>query len=101
MEKDPDNVSNIHKRFSLTLINPSSYYFSLVVSLAISVIISLTVYIGYLSESSMEEVWYRIPLVVAVLAVSQIIDRGFSKKRSTLNHCTPRCLETCCGWLHC
>ena len=81
MEKDPDNVSNIHKRFSLTLINPSSYYFSLVVSLAISVIISLTVYIGYLSESSMEEVWYRIPLVVAVLAVSQIIDRGFSKKR--------------------
>ena len=41
MEEHPDNVSNIHNRFSLTLLNPSSHYFSLIASLAIAVVISL------------------------------------------------------------
>jgi len=41
MQKAPDDVSNIHNRFSLTLINPSSHYFSLVASLSISAVIFL------------------------------------------------------------
>ena len=81
MEKDPDNVANIHNRFSLTLLNPSSHYFSLVGSLAISVVISVTVYFGYLGELAIDEMWYRIPLVVGVLALTQFIDVRFTKKK--------------------
>ncbi|KFM16545.1 hypothetical protein AAA799D11_00622, partial [Marine Group I thaumarchaeote SCGC AAA799-D11] len=40
MENAPDDVSNIHNRFSLTLVNPSSHYFSLFVSLGVAAIIS-------------------------------------------------------------
>ncbi len=80
MEKDLDDVSNIHKRFSLTLLNPSSYYFSLVASLIIAAVIALTVHFGYLDES-LEEFWYRIPIIVGVLALTQIIDVKFSKKK--------------------
>ena len=46
MEKESDDVSNIHNRFSLTLVNPSSHYFSLVVSLVVAAVISLTTYFG-------------------------------------------------------
>ncbi|MEX0861274.1 DUF2070 family protein [Nitrosopumilus sp.] len=80
MEKDLDDVSNIHKRFSLTLLNPASYYFSLVASLIIAAVIALTVHFGYLNES-LEEFWYRIPIIVGVLALTQIIDVRFSKKK--------------------
>ena len=80
MEKDLDDVSNIHKRFSLTLLNPSSYHFSLVASLIIAAVIVITVHFGYLNES-LEEFWYRIPIIVGVLALTQIIDAMFSKKK--------------------
>ena len=81
MEKYPDNVANIHNRFSLTLLNPSSHYFSLAVSLAISALISVIVYVGYLEETTIDEMWYRIPLIVGVLAVTQFIDVRFTKKK--------------------
>ena len=61
MEKEPDDVSNIHNRFSLTLVNPSSHYFSLIASLAIAVAISFAIYFGYLRDLSTDEMWYRIP----------------------------------------
>jgi len=57
MEKSSDDVSNIHNRFSLTLINPASHYFSLVGSLAIAAVIVSTVYFGYLGS---DEIWFRI-----------------------------------------
>ncbi len=81
MEKAPDDVSNIHNRFSLTLINPSSHYFSLVASLVIAAVISLTTYFGYLSEFGEEEVWYRLPAVIGVLALTQLLDTRFTKKK--------------------
>ncbi len=81
MEKDPDNVANIHNRFSLTLLNPSSHYFSLAVSLTISTLIAFTVYFGYLGESTTDDMWYRIPLIVGVLALTQFIDVRFTKKK--------------------
>ncbi len=81
MEKAPDDVSNIHNRFSLTLINPSSHYFSLVVSLVVASVITLTVYFGYLTNLDANQIWYRIPIVLGVLVVTQLLDTRFTKKK--------------------
>ena len=79
MDKAPDDVSNIHNRFSLTLINPSTHYFSLFVSLGVAVITTLAIYFGYF-YSSIEDFWFRIPLVVMVLFLTQLLDTRFTKK---------------------
>ena len=78
MEKASDDVSNIHNRFSLTLINPASHYFSLVGSLAISAVITAIVYFGYLGSN---ENWFRIPMVIGILALTQLIDTRFTRKK--------------------
>ena len=81
MEKAPDDVSNIHNRFSLTLVNPSSHYFSLAVSMVVASVKVLAVYFGYLSNLGFEENWYRLPIVLGVLALTQLLDTRFSKKK--------------------
>jgi len=78
MEKSADGVSNIHNRFSLTLINPSSHYFSLIASLLVGVAITAITYILYLGS---EDFWFRIPAVVAILGVTQLIDSRFTKRK--------------------
>jgi putative membrane protein len=78
MEKSSDDVSNIHNRFSLTLINPASHYFSLVGSLVIAAVITATVYFGYLDS---DEIWFRIPSVIGILALTQLIDTHFTRKK--------------------
>jgi putative membrane protein len=78
MEKSSDDVSNIHNRFSLTLINPASHYFSLVGSLIIAAVITTTVYFGYIGSN---EIWFRIPIVVGILALTQLIDTQFTRKK--------------------
>jgi len=50
MEKSENDVSNIHNRFSLTLVNPSSHYFSLVVSLLVATAITAMTHIIYLGS---------------------------------------------------
>jgi len=77
MEKS-DGVSNIHNRFSLTLINPSSHYFSLVVSLLVAVAITSITHLIYLNS---EELWFRIPVVVITLGIAQLIDTRFTKRK--------------------
>jgi len=81
MEKDPDDVSNIHNRFSLTLVNPASHYFSLVGSLTVAVVIVLATYFGYLSDFDTNEIWYRLPAVIGVLVLTQLLDTRFTKKK--------------------
>ncbi|NWK09286.1 DUF2070 family protein [Marine Group I thaumarchaeote] len=78
MQKASDDVSNIHSKFSLTLINPSSHYFSLIASLIVAVAITVTTYLGYFGS---EDFWFRIPLVVMVLAITQLLDTRFTKKK--------------------
>jgi putative membrane protein len=78
MEKADDDVSNIHNRFSLTLINPSSHYFSLVVSLLVATAITSIAHLIYLGS---DELWFRIPAVVATLGVIQLIDTKFTKRK--------------------
>jgi len=77
--EDSDDVSNIHNRFSLTLVNPSSKYFSLVVSMVVAAVTGLTIHLAYLED--FEQLWYRIPVVLGVLAVSQILDTRLTKKK--------------------
>jgi len=79
--ESPDGVSNIHNRFSLTLVNPSSHYFSLVVSMIVASVTVLAVYWGYLSNLGFEENWYRLPLVLGVLYATQLLDTRFTKKK--------------------
>jgi len=78
MEKSEDDVSNIHNRFSLTLVNPSSQYFSLVVSLLVASAITTITHLMYLGS---DELWFRIPAVVATLGVVQLIDIQFTKRK--------------------
>lgn len=80
MENAPDDVSNIHNRFSLTLVNPSSHYFSLFVSLGVAAIISLATLLGYLGNS-IEGTWYVVPAVIVVLFLTQLLDTRFTKKK--------------------
>jgi len=79
--ESPDGVSNIHNRFSLTLVNPSSHYFSLVVSLVVASVTVFSIYLGYLGELDFGEFWYRLPLVLGVLALTQLLDAKFAKKK--------------------
>ena len=81
MEKDSDDVSKIHNRFSLTLVNPSSHYFSLVVSMIVSAVAVLAIYFGYLPDLGFEQNWYRLPIVLGILALTQLLDTRFTKKR--------------------
>ena len=81
MEQEVDDVSNIHNRFSLTLINPSSKYFSLVVSMIVSSVTVFATYFGYLGNLGFEENWYRLPVVLGVLLLTQLLDTRFAKKK--------------------
>ena len=80
MEQESDDVSNIHNRFSLTLVNPGSKYFSLVGSLVVGIVIVLATYFGYLNLE-FNEFWYKIPMVLGIMAVMQILDVKFAKKK--------------------
>jgi len=81
MEQESDDVSNIHNRFSLTLVNPSSHYFSFVVSLVVASVMVIATYFGYLSNLGFEQNWYRLPIVLGVLVGTQLLDTRFSKKK--------------------
>ena len=81
MEQESDDVSNIHNRFSLTLVNPGSHYFSLTASLGIGLVIVLATYLGHLNNLNLEEFWYRIPMVLGIMAVMQLLDIKFAKKK--------------------
>jgi putative membrane protein len=81
MEQESDDVSNIHNRFSLTLVNPGSHYFSLAASLGVGLVIVLATYLGYLNNLNLEEFWYRIPMVLGIMAVMQVLDIKFAKKK--------------------
>ena len=82
MEKAPDSVSNIHNRFSLTLVNPSSHHFSLVMSLVVATVIALATYLAYMpGRVGAEEIWYRVPAFLGVLVLTQLLDTRFTRKR--------------------
>ncbi len=62
-----DSVGNIHKRFYLTLINPSSYKTSLAISLA------CVSAIAYLSSASIERMFIAIPIAYLLFKLDYLL----------------------------
>ena len=78
MTESYSDVSKIHKRYSLTLLNPSSFYHSLIISIIVaSVLVTLTVSV-YLES---EDIIFRLLAVLGTLFVTQIIDSRFTKNK--------------------
>ena len=72
MTENPNNVSRIHKRYSLTLLAPSSPYLSLIVSVfAASTIVILAAFVYFETYAKLS---FHLPLAIGVLLVTQIID---------------------------
>jgi len=72
MTESNDDVSNIHRRYSFTLLTPSSYKHSLIFSVIVALAASAIVVAAYLGRY--DELAFRLPAVVAVLALTQYID---------------------------
>jgi len=72
---DSDDIQNIHGRYKFTLINPASFYVSLIFSVVTASIISaLTIFI-YLESG---EIIFTLPAVIAVLLAIQYFDSRFT-----------------------
>ena len=78
MTESYSDVSKIHKRYSLTLLNPSSFYHSLIISIIVaSVLVTLTVSV-YLES---EDIVFRLLAVLGTLLVTQLIDSRFTRNK--------------------
>ena len=72
---DSDDIQSIHGRYKFTLINPASFYVSLIFSVVTASIISaLTIFI-YLESG---EIIFTLPAVIAVLLAIQYFDSRFT-----------------------
>jgi len=78
MSEYHDDVSKIHKRYSLTLINPSSFYLSLIFSIIFAALIVVLTHFFYLGN---DDILLPLLSVVAVLLVTQYIDSRFTKNK--------------------
>ena len=70
MNSSKDTVGNIHRRFYLTLINPSSHRTSLLIALACASIIS------YITTSSIELTLLALPIAYILFRLDYILLRG-------------------------
>ena len=77
MTESSNDVSKIHKRYSLTTFTPTSYYVSLVIAVVVACVIVAVSSINYFNSSATLE--YSIPLTVAILLITQIIDKKILK----------------------
>ena len=75
---DSNDIQNIHRRYTLTLINPASFYVSLCGSIAVASIISFLCFNNYIQNY---EIFYHLPAVVAVLLGIQYLDSRFTKHK--------------------
>ena len=75
---DPDDIQNIHRRYEFTLINPASFYVSLIASIAIATILSLLAFFNYIQNY---EIFYHLPAVVAALIITQYLDSRFTRHK--------------------
>jgi putative membrane protein len=79
MTESHDDVSKIHKRYSLTLLTPSSRYHSLIFSTIAASILCIITLFSYLGRQ--DELAFRLPLLIAVLLATQYLDSRFIKNR--------------------
>ena len=79
MSESTDDVSNIHRRYSLTLLNPRSWKHSLVISIIAATIASFVIVTIYLGTSG--DIALRIPTAIGVLALTQYVDSRCIKNK--------------------
>jgi putative membrane protein len=79
MTESYNDVSKIHKRYSLTLLTPSSKYHSLIFSAIVSVITGYFILSSYLDRQ--EELMFRLPILIGVLLMTQKIDAGLIRNK--------------------
>ena len=75
---DSNDIQNIHRRYTLTLINPSSYYVSLFGSIAIASVISFLCFNNFIQNY---EILYHLPAAVGALLAIQYIDSRFTRHK--------------------
>lgn len=74
-----DDVTKIHRRYSLTLINPSSFYHSLIISIVVTTLLVVLTNIYYFNEKY--DIGFGLIKVVIALLVTQYIDSRFTKNK--------------------
>lgn len=79
MTESHDDVSKIHKRYSLTLLTPSSRYHSLIFSLVAASITCVVALFAYAGKE--DELVFRLPAVILVLVITQYLDSRFIKNK--------------------
>jgi len=75
---DSNDIQNIHRRYTLTLINPSSYYVSLFGSIAIASVLSFLCFNNFIQNY---DILYHLPVAVSVLLVIQYTDSRFTRHK--------------------
>ena len=73
-----DDVSQIQKRYSLTLLNPSSIYLSLIFSIVVVSVLAATTVFAYRQS---DDIVLRLALLMPVLLVTQYIDSRFIRNK--------------------
>lgn len=85
MTENADNVSNIHRRYSLTLLTPSSPYLSLFVSVVVASILVLLAELAYFENY--DKFFIHIFVAICALLVTQILDaRLLHTQKSKARH---------------
>lgn len=78
MQTSTDDVSRLQGRYSLTLLSPSSRYFSLCLSVGMAVILSAVTVLVYLDQ---QDQYWRIGATVAVLLATQYVDARYIRHK--------------------
>ena len=77
MTENADSVSRIHKRYSLTLLSPSSHYLSLAISIiAASATVVLAMFAYFKTD---DKIIFHLPLAIAALLATQALDSRLLK----------------------
>lgn len=77
MTENADNVSRIHKRYTLTTLTPSSHYLSLFISFIVaSATVTLTLFVYFKTG---DKILFSLPLSIAVLYGTQLLDSRLLK----------------------
>lgn len=78
MQTSTDDVSRLQGRYSLTLLSPSSRYFSLCLSVGMVVILAAVTVLAYLDQ---QDQYWRIGAAVAALLATQYVDTRYIRHR--------------------
>jgi len=77
MTESSNDVSRIHKRYSLTTFTPTSHYVSLVIAVVVACVIVAVSSIDYFKST--DRLLFSLPVTVAALMITQVIDTKILK----------------------